>query len=57
MPPEWRRRRHGLEKSLGCCRAPLDIDVLHRLAARPLAHALQQPGAAGSASTEQYRNS
>jgi hypothetical protein len=57
MPPERRGRGDGLKKPFGRCRATLDVDVLHCLAAEPLAQALQEPGAAGAASSEQYRNS
>ncbi len=57
VPREWRRRCHRLEKPLGRRGATLDVDVLHGLPAQPLAQTLQQPGAAGSASAEEYRNS
>jgi hypothetical protein len=55
MPPEWRCRGHGVKKALGRCRTTLDVDVLNGLAGHPLAQPLQQPSAAGSASTEHDR--
>jgi hypothetical protein len=57
MPRKGRGRNHGLEEAFRCRGAALDIDVLGAAAhGAVLAQALQQPGAAAAASSEDDRD-